>query len=134
MYFNVTGNLSLREKCPYSEFLWSLFFHIRTEYGEILRIFPYSVRMQENADQETPNTDTFYAVYDPKSFKPFRAYVPMCFNIFQYFAANVPISYPLKRQKTFGFLVFSGGLLWQYLLQNTGKYWNKWEVWNEKGC
>ena len=26
--------------------------HIRTEYGEILRISPYSVWMQENADQK----------------------------------------------------------------------------------
>ena len=30
---------SLREKCPYSEFFWSTFSHIRTEYGAIkLRI------------------------------------------------------------------------------------------------
>ena len=26
---------SLREKCPYSEFLWYLFSRIQTEYGEI---------------------------------------------------------------------------------------------------
>ena len=32
---------------------------IWTEYGEIHCIFPYSVRMRENADQ---NTDTSYAV------------------------------------------------------------------------
>ena len=25
---------SLREKCPYSEFFWSVFFRIWTEYGE----------------------------------------------------------------------------------------------------
>ena len=43
--------LTLREKCPYSELFWSTFSRIRTEYGEILRISPYSVRMQENADQ-----------------------------------------------------------------------------------
>ena len=43
---------ALREKRPYSEFLWSVFSHIRTEYGEILRISLYSVRMQENADQK----------------------------------------------------------------------------------
>ena len=41
--------LSLREKCLYSE-LW-LFSRIRTEHEEILRISPYSVRMQENTDQ-----------------------------------------------------------------------------------
>ena len=27
---------SLRKKCPYSELFWSVFFPIRTEYGEIL--------------------------------------------------------------------------------------------------
>ena len=33
-------------------FFWSLFFHIRTEYGEIIRIFLYSVRMRENIDSD----------------------------------------------------------------------------------
>ena len=42
---------TLRKKCPYSELFWSAFSRIRTEYGEILRISPYSVRMQENTDQ-----------------------------------------------------------------------------------
>ena len=28
-------NLPLREKCPYSKLFWSVFFRIRTEYGEI---------------------------------------------------------------------------------------------------
>ena len=37
--------------CPYSEFFWSLFFHIRTKYGEIRSISQYSVQMQENKDQ-----------------------------------------------------------------------------------
>ena len=32
-------------------FFWSVFSRIRTEYGEIPSISPYSVRMQENADQ-----------------------------------------------------------------------------------
>ena len=36
---------SLREKCPYSEFFWSVFSCNRTEYGEIRGIFPYSVRV-----------------------------------------------------------------------------------------
>ena len=43
--------VSLREKCPYSELFWPAFSCIRTEYGEILRISPYSVRMRENTDQ-----------------------------------------------------------------------------------
>ena len=33
-------------------FLWSVFSRIRNEYGEIPRIFPYLVRMQENTDQK----------------------------------------------------------------------------------
>ena len=32
-------------------FFWCVFSRIRTEYGEILRISPYSIRMWENTDQ-----------------------------------------------------------------------------------
>ena len=46
--------------------IFPAFSRIRTEYGEILRISPYSVRMQENAGKMrtriTPNTDSFYTV------------------------------------------------------------------------
>ena len=38
-------------KCPYSQLFWSAFSHIRTEYGEILRVPTYSVRIPENTDQ-----------------------------------------------------------------------------------
>ena len=38
-------HMSLREKCLYSEFFWFVFSNIWIEYGEILRIFPNSVRM-----------------------------------------------------------------------------------------
>ena len=42
--------VTLREKCPYSELVWPAFSCIRTEYGKMwTRI--------------TPNTDTFYAVF-----------------------------------------------------------------------
>ena len=34
---------TLREKCPYSEFFWSVFSGIWTEYGEIQGISPYLV-------------------------------------------------------------------------------------------
>ena len=44
--------ISLREKCPYLEFFWPVFSRIRTEYGEILRISSYSVRIRENTDQK----------------------------------------------------------------------------------
>ena len=40
-----------RENCPYAELFWSVFSRIRTKYGEILNISPYSVKMGENADQ-----------------------------------------------------------------------------------
>ena len=36
---------------------WSVFSGIRIEYGEILIISPYSVRMRENTDHKTPNTE-----------------------------------------------------------------------------
>ena len=42
---------AMREKGLYSELFWSAFPHIRTEYGEILRISPCSVQMRENTDQ-----------------------------------------------------------------------------------
>ena len=42
---------TLREMCLYSELFWSMFSRIRTKYGEIRGISPYSVRMMENADQ-----------------------------------------------------------------------------------
>ena len=41
---------ALRKMCPYSELFWSVSSRIRTEYGEILHISPYSVRMRENTD------------------------------------------------------------------------------------
>ena len=43
--------LALREKCQYLELFWSIFSRTWTEYGKILCISPYSVRMRENADQ-----------------------------------------------------------------------------------
>ena len=59
--FQKLKKTTLRKKCPYSRLLWSVFSRIRTEYGEIRSISPYSVRIRENADQ-TNYTDTFHAV------------------------------------------------------------------------
>ena len=53
----------MHEKGPYSKFFSSAFSCIRTNYGDIRSIFPYSVWMRENTDQNDSNTDTFHAVY-----------------------------------------------------------------------
>ena len=37
--------IPLREKCRYSEFFWSIYSRIRTEYWDIVFIFPYSAGM-----------------------------------------------------------------------------------------
>ena len=49
----------LREKCSYSGLFWSAFSRIRTEYGELQIISPYSVQMRENADQNNPEYGHF---------------------------------------------------------------------------
>ena len=51
--------LPLCKNCPYSELFWSAFSYIRIEYGEIRSIFPYSVRVRENTDQ---NKSVYYAM------------------------------------------------------------------------
>ena len=45
-------NNSLHEKYPNTEFFWSVFSGLRTEYGEIRSISPHSVRRLENRDQK----------------------------------------------------------------------------------
>ena len=42
---------AMRKKCPYLELFWSKFSRMLTEYGEVLRISPYSVRIRKNADE-----------------------------------------------------------------------------------
>ena len=42
-----------------SEFFWSVFSCIWTEYEDLLRIFPYLVRMRENADQKSSKHEYF---------------------------------------------------------------------------
>ena len=54
-----THTTSLRERYQYSEFFWSIFYRIRTEYGEILRISPYLVRMRENTGQKNSKDGHF---------------------------------------------------------------------------
>ena len=54
--------ITLREKCQIRGNFWSLFSLIRTEYGEILCISPYSVRMRESTDQKLLRIWTLHAV------------------------------------------------------------------------
>ena len=54
LFLFLPRRISLNEikKCPYSELFWSAFSRVRTEYGEILRISSYSVRIREKTDQK----------------------------------------------------------------------------------
>ena len=70
--FKESGNLGckkfyflrLRKKCPNTEILfWSLFSHIWTEYGDLLRKSPYSFQMQENTDQKRLLIWTFFVQF-----------------------------------------------------------------------
>ena len=49
----------MRQKCPYSELFWSVFSCIQTEFGEILHISLYAVRMRANVDQSNPEYGHF---------------------------------------------------------------------------
>ena len=61
--FSRTNNLHCVKSVLIRSFFWSVFFCIRTEYGDLLRKSPYSVRIQENTEQKkTPYLDTFHAV------------------------------------------------------------------------
>ena len=53
--------VTLCKKCSYSELFWSVFSCIWTEYGEILPISPYSVRMRENTDQNYSEYGHFFS-------------------------------------------------------------------------
>ena len=54
---------ALREKCPYSEFFWSVFSRIWTEYDVSLRIQSECGKIWT---RKIPNTDTFLAVKELK--------------------------------------------------------------------
>ena len=45
--------ITLRKKCLYSEFFWSPFSRIQTQYGDLQSKFTFSVQMRENADQKS---------------------------------------------------------------------------------
>ena len=60
-----TSSNALREKCPNSEFFWSIFSRIETEYLDILRISPYSVRIREHTDQTNSEYKHFLRIMQP---------------------------------------------------------------------
>ena len=69
---------TLRENCPNTEFFfWSVFSGIWTEYGEILRISPYSVRMRENMDQENFRIWTLFKQWE----SPLELFMMMTFQL-----------------------------------------------------
>ena len=41
-YSGILRSVALREKLPYSDIFWSVFFRIQSEYGELRSFFPYS--------------------------------------------------------------------------------------------
>ena len=51
--------IALRKNCLYSEFLWSVFSRIRTEYRDLQTNSPYLVRIQENMDHKTSEYEHF---------------------------------------------------------------------------
>ena len=75
------NSLSLRKKYLYLELFWSVFSSIRTEYGVILRVSPYSVGMRENMNQN--NSEYEHLLHN--------VYIPVLTNLSQCF-----ISIPLK--------------------------------------
>ena len=52
LWNNLSRLVALRKEFRYSEFIWSVFPRIQTEYGEVFGISPHSVRMWENTDQK----------------------------------------------------------------------------------
>ena len=70
--------LTLREKCAYSELLWSV--------SALPRISPHSVRMRENTDQNNPEyehflgSDSFFSFPFTSAFKGLLAHCSLdCF-------------------------------------------------------
>ena len=81
--------ITLREKCPYSEFYWSVFSPIWTEYEEIQSISPHLVQMREIRTRKNPNMYSFYAVYTSVKSKISEAYLePNRMTMIELFCKN----------------------------------------------
>ena len=49
-------------KCLYLELFWSAFSRLWTEYGEVVRISPYSDRMRKNAGENNSEYEHFLRI------------------------------------------------------------------------
>ena len=62
---------------------------VQTEYGDLIRRFSYSVQMQENNAQKTPNTNTFYAL----QIRWKKVSSPLCLTRFIFIQCSIFITY-----------------------------------------
>ena len=77
---NLSSLLSevLLEKCPNTDFFWSVFSCIRTEYGDLRSKFPHSARMQKIMDQKILRIRTLFAHLDAGVMYIFEMFVDNC--------------------------------------------------------
>ena len=59
------GSRKLCEKCPNTKFFLVRTFSIRTEYGDLLSKYLYSVRIWENTDQKKTTYWTLFKQWNP---------------------------------------------------------------------
>ena len=88
------------EKCPYSELLWFAFSRIRTEYGEIRSISPYSVEIRENADQNNSEYGNFLRSVFKKSQILSNMISNNIYNKSQHFDIDVNVQVDNENTKT----------------------------------
>ena len=74
----------LREKCPYSEFVWSVISRIRTEYGKMRSISPYLVQMRENRNQNNSRYGHFLRNVRKHLCKLIRAFLLFYINYWEH--------------------------------------------------
>ena len=74
----------LREKCRYSEFFWSVFCRIRTEYGEMRSISLYLIQMRENRNQNNSRYGHFLRGVRKHLYKLIRAFLLFYINYWEH--------------------------------------------------
>ena len=109
---------TLQENCSYSEFFWYVFSHIRTEYGEIRCISPYSAECRKIRTRKTLNVDTFQGVI--KIYVDFKAAAPSAHKLnLKNFASFILVSTShlkfIKDLRYFASPLFDISLLLSYI-------------------